>query len=153
MAKRANGGGARSATKAKARKPAAKPASRPAAALPPARLDGELRDLVGQLALLAAANNLMAQSAFLSVERLRITSQVVDEAVSNDFGNQLYERCEKLCEVSDDLVLRLLDRVGADSAQADLVRGLVSMRREFHGRTSKPAEQRRLLESLERMYR
>lgn len=117
--------------------------------------DQELREVVGELALLAAMNNLMAQTAFLTVERLRISSEVVDEAVSNEFGQQLYERCEKLVQAGDDVVLQLLDRVGARDARAQLVREVVQQRRAFreHARSAKPPEQRRLLESLERMYR
>lgn len=116
--------------------------------------DPELRALVADLAVLAAANNLMAQTAFLSLERMRISSEVVDEAISAEFGGQLWDRCEKLVEASDEVILRVLDRAGADDARADLVRGLVQMRRERRGRgAGKPVEQARLMESMERMYR
>lgn len=118
--------------------------------------DGELREVVEQLALLTAMNNLMAQTAFLTVERMRISSEVVDEAIPNEFGAQLFERCERLVRASDDLVLQLVQRVGARGERAELLRGLVQMRREFveqsRNRATRP-EQRRLLESLERMYR
>jgi hypothetical protein len=109
--------------------------------------------VIRDLALLAAANNLMAQTAFLAVERMRITSEVVDESVSDDFGAQLFDRCEKLVQASDAAILRLLDRAGAQDEASDLVRGLIRMRGEFAHRARKPREQRRLLESMERMYR
>lgn len=120
---------------------------------PSASADGDLRGLVSDLAVLAAVNNLMAQTAFLSLERMRISSEVVDEGISNEFGTQLWERCEKLVQASDGLILQVLDRAGAQDERADLVRGLVQMRREFASRARKPKEQHRLAESLERMYR
>lgn len=139
--------------KGKARASKAKARARTAPrAVPPAGQE-ELRALVADLALLTAANNLMAQNAFLTVERLRISNEVVDEAVSNEFGAQLYERCEQLARASDDTILKLLERVGGDDARADTVRAFVGMRREFATRARKPTEQKRLLESLERMYR
>lgn len=112
-----------------------------------------LAEAVGELALLSAASNLMVQTAFLTMERLRISSEVVDEAVEAEFGNQLFERCEKLCEASDRTILALLDKLGLEGERADVVRSLVAMREEFRDRARRPGEQRRLLESLERMYR
>lgn len=123
------------------------------AAAAPRDGDGELRATLEQLALLTAVNNLMAQTAFLSLERLRISSEVVDENVSDAFGTQLYGQCERLVGASDDLILQLLDGLGIEGPRADLVRDLVALRRQFKDRTRKPMEQRRLVESLERMYR
>lgn len=129
-------------------------AKRAKAARAEPRTEGdELSGLLRDLAVLTAANNLMAQTAFLTVERLRISTEVVDERVSNEFGSQLFERCEKLVQASDALILRALDASGAEDEAADLVRGLLKLRREFSASTRKPTEQRRLLESMERMYR
>ena len=134
------------------RKPARKPTRNPARRT--AREDeGDLREVVGQLAILTAANNLMAQTAFLSLERMRISSEVVDERVSNEMGNELFAASERLVEHSDVLVLDLLDRLSLEGERADHVRALVGLRRRFKDRARKPMEQRRLVESLERMYR
>lgn len=130
----------------------AKPKPRAAARAPAA--DQDLRGVVEQLAVLTAANNLMAQTAFLSLERMRISSEVVDESISNEFGNELFQACERLVDQSDGLVLQVLDDLGLEGARADTVRSLVGLRRRFKDRAArKPVEQRRLVESLERMYR
>ncbi|HEV8360221.1 MAG TPA: hypothetical protein VGR28_07200 [Candidatus Thermoplasmatota archaeon] len=109
--------------------------------------------MVEQLALLTSVNNLMAQTAFLTVERLRISSEVVDETISQEFGNELFQACERLVEQSDAVVLGLLDGLALEGERADHVRALIGMRRQFKDRARKPMEQRRLVESLERMYR
>jgi len=125
-------------------------------AKPPPR-DNDLADIVRDLALLTAANNVMAQTAFLTVERLRISTEVVDEAIPDDFGAQLFRQCETLAKESEALVARLVERTGGDGPTADALRDLVAMRRVFAERAArteaKPLEQRRLLESMERMYR
>jgi hypothetical protein len=106
-----------------------------------------------QVALLTAMNTLMAQTAFLTVERLRISTEVVDERISDEFGAQLFARCEQLCAASDAAILDLLDVAGGQDERAGLVRDLVALRRQFQDRARRPQEQRRLVESLERMYR
>lgn len=138
------------------RKPAARKTKPKAKAVPRASRvtanDG-LSAVVADLAVLTAANNLMAQTAFLTMERLRLSTEVVDERISNEAAAALYERCEQLTRASDDVILRLLDRAGARDERADRVRAVVGQRRELGALPAKPAEQTRLLESLERMYR
>lgn len=136
-----------------AKRPAKRAKPKARATRPPAASEADLRDLVKQLAVLAAANNIMAQTAFLTMERLRISSEVVDEAVTNDFGSRLFETSQRLVDASDRLILDLLDRAGAEGPEADVVRTLLHQRAEFKNRAMKPKEQPRLVEALERMYR
>lgn len=138
------------------RKPAARKSKSKAKAVPrashAAASDG-LSAVMADLAVLTAANNLMAQTAFLTMERMRLSTEVVDERISNEAAAALYERCEQMARASDDVILRLLDRAGARDERADRVRAVVGQRRELGALPAKPAEQTRLLESLERMYR
>jgi hypothetical protein len=139
----------KSRSKPKAAAKPAKVAPRPAAR----RAEPDLGEVVAQLAVLTAANHLMAQTAFLSLERMRVSSEVVDERVTAEFGNDVFAACERLVEHGDALVLDVLDKLGMEGERADAVRALVGMRRQFKDRTRKPKEQPRLVESLERMYR
>ncbi|MCA1813434.1 MAG: hypothetical protein LC624_05730 [Halobacteriales archaeon] len=135
------------------KKPVRKVAKARKRALPPRDPDG-LAELLQDLALLTAVNNVMAQTAFLSLERMRISTEVVDERITNDFGAELFARCEQVVRASDDLVLEMLDKLGAEGPRADLVRSLIGQRRQLQERGQRAmGEQPRLVESLERMYR
>jgi len=115
-----------------------------------------LESLVERLTILTAMNTLMAQSSFLTVERLRIASQVVDENVSNDFGSKLYEECERLVDESSAQIEKILNEPGfaESAAERERLATLLRMRREFTTKSkSAGAEKPREFESLERMYR
>lgn len=118
--------------------------------------DAKLQATLDRLSLLTAMNTLMLQSQFLTVERLRISSQVVDENISNEFGTRLFEACEKLVGASDaelEEVLRTPGLFKGREAEREAVLQLLEMRRDFAQKLKEIKQKKREGESMERMYR
>ncbi|HVL88541.1 MAG TPA: hypothetical protein VM681_11145 [Candidatus Thermoplasmatota archaeon] len=115
-----------------------------------------LEGLVERLALLTAMNAIMAQTSFLAIERLRISTQVVDENVTNDFGAQLFAKCEGLVEASNreiEAIVRSPQLFAGREAEREALLSLLEARREFAGKLAPVPQKKREYESLERMYR
>lgn len=79
-------------------------------------------DAAEDVALLAAMNNVMMQSIFLTAEHLRIYNQVLAESITDDEGQELLDECKEFVHRGEDLVRDVLDHLEEEGRHEETIR-------------------------------
>lgn len=93
--------------------------------------------------LINAMTNVMLQSIFVQVEHMRIYGQVLNDAITDDEGQELLDRTKEFAETGEGLVAEVLDELegGDHDETVRFLKRYIEEREDFEGKVEQAEEQ------------